>query len=158
MAAAALSSQARQVISVPLDLKYVNYDADAQALNVSTYAIADTNTDYTGVFGFGTAYYDKVKFVASSLINIVTSQPEKVVGTYKAQNSFGAAIRVTRMTRSTQALFERAAKYGEDLFFIGVVVLFVQIRALRTRNLLCDKHLEAGFARSSSFRCGSVRL
>lgn len=120
MAAATSGAQQLRVVWVPVDSKYVTYDADARKLSVHVYALANERTDYYGVFGYGTPYDGKVKTALGTLgtnINIVLRKPEEKDGSFTGQNSFGAVTNVTRVKRSTQALFEREGARGEDLFF-----------------------------------------
>lgn len=118
--AATAKNQQSRIVWIPVDSKYVVYDADARMLSVQIYALANQNTDYYGVFGYGTPYDGKVKTSLSTLganINIVVNKREEKDGSFTGQNSFGAVTNVTRVRRSTQALFERGGARGEDLFF-----------------------------------------
>ena len=96
------------IVWIPLDPKYINYDADARTLSVKIYALSNEMTDYYGVFGYGTPYHGKIKTsTLGSHINVVVRRPEERDGSFTAQNSFGAVANVTRVIRRTQALFER---------------------------------------------------
>lgn len=120
MAAATAGTEQLRIVWVPLDSKYIKYDADARKLSVQVYAMANERTDYHGVFGYGTPYDGKIKTALGTLgtnINIVVRKPEETDGSFTGQNNFGAATNVTRVKRYTQALFEREGERGEDLFF-----------------------------------------
>lgn len=97
------------------DLKYFPYDADQQILSVQAYAFDNTNFDAWSAF-----YYAKTKDLSantgSNNIDVVISETDKESGTYIGQNSFGAKVRITKTTRTTKALFQRKASFGENLF------------------------------------------
>lgn len=96
-------------------LKYFPYDADRQILMVQSYAFDNTNFDAWSAF-----YYAKLQNLnantRSNNIDIVFSETDKESGAYIGQNSFGAKVRVTKTTRTTKALFQRKASFGENLF------------------------------------------
>lgn len=119
IAAASTGTSGQRIVWVPLDKKYVGYDADTSKLSLQTYALTNENTKYSGVFGYGTPLVDKVRFDSGlgSNINIVVHKPETTSGTFVGQNSFGASTTITRVKRHTLALFEREGAMGEDLFF-----------------------------------------
>jgi hypothetical protein len=114
--AAASALPGHFVVSTPLDMKYVEYDADARKLRIKTYAIDNTRTNYSGVFGFGSPLAGKVTF-SSENINVVVETTEKRNGSYAAKNAFGAEVQVQRVKRSTKAVFDRIGAYYENLFF-----------------------------------------
>ena len=97
--------------------EYVTYDADAGVLKVQAYALQNLNTDYSDVFGYGSTYYEKVKYSSLGNRDVVVFQSETPTGSYVASNAFGAKTTVTKMGRLQQAIFEgEQARYNEDLF------------------------------------------
>jgi hypothetical protein len=103
-------------VAVPLDPKYLKYDADQQKLEVVSYAIRNVNTIYDGVFGYGSKLYGKVPY-GSYNIDLVIPTPEKVTGTYTAQTPMGVKMEVAKVSRFAQSIFSRTAVNGETLFF-----------------------------------------
>lgn len=107
-AASAMNQIAEPVIiEVPLQRKYVLYDADANRLNVQAYAFANGTTQYDGVFGYGTPLSGKIKYGTSDNIEVVLPSEEKQMGSYVGISAMGAKIRVTKIKRATKAIFER---------------------------------------------------
>lgn len=97
--------------------KYMTYDADAGVLKVQAYALRNINTSYGDVFGYGSPYYEKVKYSSLDNIDAVLSQKETPTGTYTASNAYGAKALVTKITRLDQAVFEGEADFRKgDLF------------------------------------------
>lgn len=97
--------------------KYVNYDADAGVLKVQAYALRNLNTDYAYVFGYGSPYYEKVKYSSIGNLDAVLFEKESATGSYSASNAYGAKATVTKITRLQHAIFEGAAqRYGDRLF------------------------------------------
>jgi hypothetical protein len=106
------------IIGAPFDPKYATYDADTGQFVIKSYAIRNINTDYAGVFGYGTPFDGKVKFsYSSSNLDVVLSQSEVATGSYVASNSYGASTKVTKIARTTKAIFDRESpRYGQSLF------------------------------------------
>ena len=97
--------------------KHISYDADQQAMSVKSYALSNLNTDYAGVFGYGTDFDGKIEF--SRLydnLDAVIYRSEKNVGQYSGENAYGASRNVRKIDRRTVSIFEREGEYGEDLF------------------------------------------
>jgi hypothetical protein len=121
------------IIRVPVNSKYVEYDADAGAFKIKSYAIDNENTDYYGTFGYGTPFYEKVKIGSTgSNLDIVVSTVDVPQGTYVGTNSFGASARIAKVARTTKAIFDRAeARYDEDLFpgLVGNVLFTIPVAA-----------------------------
>lgn len=108
-----------EVIILPgtFSAKYATYDADAGAVKIQAYALRNVNTSYTNVFGYGSTYYEKVKYSSLDNIDAVLAESEATTGTYTASNAYGAKAVVTKITRIDQALFEGEADYSKrDLF------------------------------------------
>ena len=107
------------IMQTPFDPKFATYDADAGILRVEAWAIDNITTRWSGVFGYGTPFYERVKFTDSvgENIDVVVTESKMVTGSYRASNAFGTTINVRKERRVTKAVFEREAVYGENLFF-----------------------------------------
>lgn len=117
VAAARGSMPETVIIPGMLSAKYLTYDADAGALKVQAYALRNANTSYDYVFGYGRPYYEKVKYSTIGNRDVVVFEKETATGSYLASNAFGARVRVTRITRLHQAIFEGPeGSYNERLF------------------------------------------
>lgn len=104
------------VVEVPIQRKYITYNADANRLDVQSYAFSNGTTQYSGVFGYGTPFYESIKYGLSDNIHIVFPHEEKQLGSYIGTNAMGVRIRVTKVRRFTKVIFERGGKWGERLF------------------------------------------
>jgi len=104
------------VVEVPVQGKYITYDADSSRLNVQGYAFANERTEYSGVFGYGSPLYQKIKYGYSDNIDVVFPYEEAQVGSYVGTTAMGVKIRVTKVRRFTRVLFEREGKLAEGLF------------------------------------------
>ena len=114
---AAAASSAPLIIAAPIDLKYVRYDADAQMLQLSLYALDNRNVGYADLFGYGTPYDDKVAYGAFANKDVVIGEREGATGSYVGRTALGARARVTRVARITKAIFDREAEPSQgDLF------------------------------------------
>lgn len=117
VSAARGSMPEKVIIPGMFSANYLNYDADAGVLRVQAYALQNVNTDYSYVFGYGTPYYERIKYSSIGNRDAVVFQSEKAVGSYRASNAFGANATVTKIRRLQQAIFEgEQARYDEDLF------------------------------------------
>ncbi len=105
------------IIPAIFSSKFVNYDADTGVLKVQAYALRNVNTDYSYVFGYGSKYYEKVKYSSLGNREVVVFESETPTGTYVASNAFGAKATVTKVRRLDQAIFEgEQGNYNEKLF------------------------------------------
>lgn len=116
MSAARSALPSTIIISSRLDPEYLKYNADAGSLEVTSYALRNINTDYSSVFGYGTPYYDKIKYSSYDNIDWVVSQTESKTGSYIASNAFGAHVRVDKIFRMDEAIFEGEADFGTDFW------------------------------------------
>lgn len=105
------------IVSIPFDSEHVIYDADAQRLRVNSYAFDNATTKWNGVFGYGTPFDGQVKYSPLGNVDIVVSETKSLAGSYQGSNAFGVKMKVQKERRTTKAIFDREAKYGEDLFF-----------------------------------------
>lgn len=114
--AAAAQLPATFIVSYQPNLQYLVYDADAGALSVKSYFFRNRNTSYSDVFGYGSPFDGKVKYGHSDNIDVVVGETERPTGSYAGSNAYGATAIVTRIQRDTQSIWDREAKYGEDIF------------------------------------------
>jgi hypothetical protein len=103
------------VVEVPIQRKFITYNADKQIIDVQKYAFSNSTTKYDGVFGYGSPFYDKVEY-GSENIDVVFSDSESTIGSYIGTNAMGVKIRVTKVKRITKSIFERKAGFNENLF------------------------------------------
>ncbi len=92
-------------IYIPFDSKYAEYDADEQKFKIKYFAIDNCSISYYDVFGEYTQFYQKIKY-GDKNIDIVFPSKESIIGTYKAYTKSGKAVRVTRINKNTNVLFE----------------------------------------------------
>ena len=105
------------VVATKFDPKYAVYDADTQRFKIESYAMDNINASWDGVFGYGTPHYGKVEHSSvTGSIDIVVSNSEATIGTYRGTNAFGASTTITKVRRVVKAIFDRQAQYGETLF------------------------------------------
>lgn len=100
----------------PEDRKHLLYDADAQQLNIISYAFRNLGFNADALFGPGAPYRGVME---SSYLNIdvVIKEDETVTGSYSASNSYGAKTQVSKIFRRTRGIFESKAVYGKDALF-----------------------------------------
>jgi hypothetical protein len=102
------------VVTVPVDSKYVKYDADTGTFSIISYALKNSNAfldkffSKQGMPGFAHFMYNH---------HVVVSSTDKVTGTYSASNSFGASADIAEIARTTKVIFDRNANGHEDQFF-----------------------------------------
>lgn len=107
---AAVTSQGAESLVIGKAIKdysYLAYDADRQKLIVSAYAFDNQNFDPWRIFQAA-----KVKEpVASTMSNIdvFIGETDKTVGSYIGTNAFGVSMRVRKVQRSTNAIFQRSS-------------------------------------------------
>jgi hypothetical protein len=94
--------------------KYIRYDADAGRLGIQTYAFDNTGFDAWYAF-YGTPAAQALDPSTLGNLDVVISQDEKAAGTYQGQNAYGARWTVTRINRTTQAIFDRALTPREGM-------------------------------------------
>ncbi|WP_422062252.1 hypothetical protein [Sphingopyxis sp.] len=104
------------VKKAPEDRKHLVYDADAQRLNIVSYAFRNLGFNSDALFGPG-APYRGVMDAGYLNIDAVVEEDEKVTGTYEASNSYGAKTVVSKVFRRTRGIFEAKAEYGNDALF-----------------------------------------
>lgn len=90
--------------------RFIQYDADNSRLRIQSYAFSNRQIDYWGAFY--AARPPGLEASTSSNIAVLISQVSNPTGTYLAQNAFGARWTVTRVSRTSDAIFERRAGIG----------------------------------------------
>lgn len=116
LAAARAAIPSTLIITSTLDPTYLKYNADAGSLEVVAYALRNINTDYSSVFGYGTPYYEKVKYSSFDNIDWVLSETESVTGSFVGSNAFGAQVLVNKILRIDKSIFQGEAEFGTDLW------------------------------------------
>lgn len=106
------------VVSVPLKASSILYDADSQKLKVDANAL--------GANALSPAYFsarsprgsisDLIDAGGAYNLDIIASHTEVPIGSYAAQNAYGAQATVTRYRRHTKVIFERRGEWQETLF------------------------------------------
>lgn len=115
MAAAIERAPPSLFVGIPLDTKYITYDADAGAFAVQSYAVDNHNASWE-VFN-KTAQLPWTFSGGSPYVDLVLISLEVVTGTYTASNAYGASTTVRQISRTTLGILERPAAGREDLFF-----------------------------------------
>lgn len=119
------SIQQSYLISAPVDMEYVKYDADSQILIVVTYAVANTglsSDELAAMFGYGSDLKKNgIEVDYSPLIgggNIAWALPRETtnVGAYTGQNSFGGTFEVIKQVEASMGIFEREGAYEESIW------------------------------------------
>jgi hypothetical protein len=105
------------VIGYRPNLQYLKYDADRGAMDVPAYFFSNLTTSYHYVFGsLESPFYGKIKYGLGDNIDIVVGETERTAGSYRGSNAYGAMATISKIQRSTKAIWEREAKFGEDIF------------------------------------------
>lgn len=104
------------IVNYQPNSEYLVYDADAGALSVKSYFFRNLNTSYSDVFGYGSPLDGKLKYGHSDNIDVVVGETQRPTGSYAGSNAYGATATVTNIQRDTQSIWDREAKYGEDIF------------------------------------------
>jgi hypothetical protein len=116
--------QPRYLLEVPVDPKYVRYDADKQMLTVATYALTNTiptPDELASAFGDGSELSKagvEVKYSTLVSGNVVWALPyeKKDVGIYDASNSFGVKTTVIKQEWIARCVFDREGQYRESVW------------------------------------------
>jgi len=105
------------VVGTMFDAEHAVYDADNQRFNIKSYALDNMNASWEAIFGYGRPLYERVKYSSFGNVDIIVSNTERVTGSYRASNAFGASATISEVSRVNVGIFDREAAYGEDLFF-----------------------------------------
>lgn len=103
------------LLKQPEDREHLIYDADAQRLDIVTYAFHNIGLPDGALFGPGAPYEGAVEYGYASLA-VVINYDSTSHGSYLASNAFGAPVRVARIYKRYRGVFERPASYSDGLF------------------------------------------
>lgn len=119
LAAARSGMPSSVMVSLPVDMEQISYNADTAAFDIKTYAVANLGADWFSVF-YGSPYYTTIGSGISSgsnALGVVLSSEDNATGTYTGKNGYGAEWEITEVTRELQIIFEgKARNYGSTLF------------------------------------------
>lgn len=90
----------------PESRDYFRYDADAQVLRIEPYVFDNVNFPTWDAFYF-LGMDQQFGVSTGENIDVVISSRDRVTGSYKGQNSYGANATVQKITQSVEAIFER---------------------------------------------------
>lgn len=103
------------VVEVPVQREFIMYNADEKRVDIQGYAFSNRTTKYDGVFGYGTPFYEKVKYGFNN-IDVVLPSSDSPAGSYIGTNAMGVQVQVQKVKRVTKIIFDREARFGEELF------------------------------------------
>ncbi|MEW6574747.1 MAG: hypothetical protein AB1408_00170 [Pseudomonadota bacterium] len=105
------------VKKAPDGRQYLVYDADAQQLNIVTYAFDNIPLNTDALFGYGAPYYGLMGD-GYTHIDVVIEEDQVITGSYKASNAYGATTVVNKFFRRTRGIYQSNAKsFQEDSLF-----------------------------------------
>lgn len=108
---AASNTAGTRIISKSIEeQRFIQYDADNSRFRIKSYAFSNRSFDYWGAFY--AARPPGLDAATSGNIGVLISQASNPTGTYSAQNAYGARWDVTRVNRTSDAIFERRASTG----------------------------------------------
>ncbi len=104
------------IVSVPLDLKMITYNADKAAFEIKTYAVNINGAYWPSAFA-GSPYANTIPVRSYGDLGQVVATIDRPTGTYTGQNAYGVSWTVTRVTRRFDGIFEGPPRsYGMTLF------------------------------------------
>lgn len=112
---AARRAPAELIIKVPLDWKYISYDADTSSFAISGFALDNRNAAVEAAL-LTLDDPDPKYRPASDKIDVIVYHNELVEGSYRATNAYGASVVVKRILRTSTGVYERPALESEQLF------------------------------------------
>ncbi|WP_423140871.1 hypothetical protein ACOYW6_08350 [Parablastomonas sp. CN1-191] len=113
--AAGAAAPASAFVSLPIDTKYITYDADVGRFKIESYALDNKNASWD-------AFYDGPNppwprpMGSPGFVDFVVRSVETITGSYPAANAYGAKVTVNKVRRETVGVLERTAVGSEDLF------------------------------------------
>jgi hypothetical protein len=124
---AALSTiESTFLIEAPIDMEYVEYDADREILSIVEYAFTNTvasSDELMAVFGYSSELHEQgieIDYgILGGSIAWMFPRETETTGAYVGSNALGASVEVAQQTRTAFGVFERRAKHGEDLWHIS---------------------------------------
>jgi hypothetical protein len=111
-----LNDEKELVITVPIFSDGLKYDTDNQIFKIYPYAFLNyRNSD----LNLNLFFLEKGKYNISDKRNLYFVYPQiiKNMGTYQAQNSFGAKSKITKIHYFEKAVFDRKTTLFEGLFY-----------------------------------------
>lgn len=103
-------------VAMPIDAKYITYDADSGRFRIESYALDNKNASWE-VFYDGPNPPWPRPVGRRDYVDLVERSVERVDGTYDAGNAFGAKVTVRQVLRETVGVLDRTATGNEGLFF-----------------------------------------
>lgn len=114
--AAASGAPRHAFVAMPIDTKYITYDADSGRFRIESFALDNKNASWD-IFYDGPNPPWPRPVGHRDYVDLVERSVERVVGTYQASNAYGAKVTVREVMRETVGVLERTATGREDLFF-----------------------------------------
>lgn len=105
------------ISKLPESSEYFVYDADQQKLTIKSYAFDNTSFDVWTAFYSAKA--NTLEASTSGNIEVVISETDVKTGSYEGGNAFGAKAEITKISRTTNAIFQRKAKDYRDTLFVS---------------------------------------
>lgn len=103
-------------VSIPIDTKYITYDADTGRFRIESPALDNKNASWDVFYDGPNPPWPK-PVGRRDYVDLVERSVEKVIGTYSASNAYGAKVTVRQVFRETVGVLDRTANGNEDLFF-----------------------------------------
>lgn len=100
MVAAGQMAPSTIVVPIPLDTKYISFDADAGEYAIHSYAIDNRNASWDIVFGTPNAPWPR-PIPHRGFVDLVVRSAETVTRTYAAGNAYSAKTTVSVVERDT---------------------------------------------------------
>lgn len=95
------------MIRVPVDREYLEYDADAEELQIGALAFGEAGFADDFVTQVGVAVAVKDTSHKGEMVALTVSSSEKTTGSYTVQNALGATMTMRKMTLTTKAIFDK---------------------------------------------------
>lgn len=87
---------------------FFRYDADRQVLRIISYAFDNKNFTMDDIFGYGAPMYREGDYTPRfSNVDVVISETNRPLGSYRGRNAFGVAATVIRVNRTLSAIYDR---------------------------------------------------
>jgi hypothetical protein len=112
-------NQKEIVLSVPIQRDGIKYDAENQKFEIFPYAFLEFSNSKLKPQKFFIEI-KKYDVAGTSNLYFMYSSVEKLLGSYQAQNSFGAQAKITKITYFEKAVFDRKTNLFERLFYNNI--------------------------------------
>lgn len=103
-------------VAMPIDTKYITYDADSGLFRIESFALDNKNASWDVFYNGPTPPWPRPAG-HRDYVDLVERSVERVTGTYEAGNAYGAKVTVRQVLRETVGVLDRTATGREDLFF-----------------------------------------